>query len=569
MVRRFLSVRSLLIASYAGALFLSGCAGDGPVIDPYAGRQKREEAMQRDSVQQADSGGARRDVLQPAMTAINTRIAAYSDKLQQWQDIERKSTTMGLGPDKLNRINECRANLEHVLLEYNALQQQLQGEPRVDAAQLLAGKSLLLLNQQDIEYLESGCGNYLSELQQQPQRPVAPVLADPQIKAAYDNADFDQVINLYAQSAQIPGQRPALETTYQYAQALLKNHQQAEAAKVVNELLAEVRQQSASPLLLPVLQLAADLAFTQEAYDEARRQYEEVVKVSIEQGAHKEEWAGLQLAALQPGATPPAELRDFGGLLKSYLAYVPKRDGFTVTEASNRYLQQNPYTRLGANVNALRNNTRSEADAWLNRGVQRVESSVGERQAQTQEIPPAVSDAAAVAGQGTMPQGAGTGVAVPTTTNATPAPQVVDEKSYQEDYDRGLAHFQAKEYEKALERFNRLQHTAYATKVQPMVTEASKQAAQEVRQKAAELFVRASNSRDTEEKRKLLISSRDLLQSILTKYPQSGISDKVQRNLARIESDLRGLESSSAPRPVSSGGAYVPPKTGAASGGSL
>ena len=66
-------------------------------------------------------------------------------------------------------------------------------------------------------------------------------------------------------------------------------------------------------------------------------------------------------------------------------------------------------------------------------------------------------------------------------------------------------------------------------------------------------------------KRKLLISSRDLLQSILTKYPQSGITDKVQRNLARIESDLRGLEGSSTPRPVSGGGAYVPPKTGGTS----
>lgn len=523
--------------------------------------------MQRDTARQTDPAAARRDVLQPAMTAVNTRIAAYNDKLQEWQDIERKSSTMGLPPDKLNRINECRSNLEHILLEYNALQQQLQRETSVDAAQLLAGNSLLLLNQQDIEYLESGCGNSLTELQRQQQRPATPAVADPQIKAAYDNADFDQVITLYGQILQAPGQRPAVENTYQYAQALLKNHQQAEAAKVVNELLAGLRQQpGSSELLLPVLQLAADLAFTQEAYDEARRQYEEVVKVSIEKGAHKEEWAGLQLAALQPGAAQPAELRDFGGLLKNYLAYVPKRDGFAVTEASNRYLQQNPYTRLGANVNLLRTNARTEADAWLNRGLNRVESAVGERR--SPEGQPAASEAPAASGQGAVVQPAMEAAAGGAST-ATPPPQVVDEKSSQEDYDRGMAHFQAKEYDKALERFNRLQHTSYATKVQPMVTEASKQAAQEVRQKAAELFVRASNSRDPEEKRKLLISSRDLLQGILTKYPQSGLTDKVQRNLARIESDLRGLESAGASRPVSggasSGGAYVPPKTGGAS----
>jgi len=527
--------------------------------------------MQRDNARQPDPAAARRDVLQPAMTAVNTRIAAYTDKLQEWQDVERKSSTMGLPPDKLNRINECRSNLEHILLEYNALQQQLQREKSVDAAQLLAGNSLLLLNQQDIEYLESGCGNYLTELQHQQQRPATPAVADPQIKAAYDNADFDQVINLYAQMQQTPGTRPALETTYQYGQALLKNHQPAEAAKVVNELLAGLRQQPGTQeLLLPVLQLAADLSFTQEAYDEARRQYEEVVKVSIEKGAHKEEWAGLQLAALQPGVAQPNELRDFGALLKNALAYVPKRDGFAVTEASNRYLQQNPYTRLGANVNLLRTNARNEADAWLNRGLNRVETAVGERH--VQEGQPAGTNAAPLPGQeAVVPPATGAVALVPGTSSpTTPPPQVVDEKSYQEDYDRGMAHFQAKEYDKAIERLNRLQHTAYASKVQPMVTEASKLAAQEVRQKAAELFVRASNSRDPEEKRKLLISSRDLLQSILTKYPQSGITDKVQRNLARIESDLRGLESSSTPRPVSGGGAYVPSKTGGGSnGGSL
>jgi outer membrane protein assembly factor BamD (BamD/ComL family) len=144
---------------------------------------------------------------------------------------------------------------------------------------------------------------------------------------------------------------------------------------------------------------------------------------------------------------------------------------------------------------------------------------------------------------------------------------VADPQSLQGEYDKGMALLQAKEYDQALERFNRLRHTALDAKAQPMITEASTQAGQAVRQKAAELFVRASNSRDSEEKRRLLLSSRDLLQSILTKYPQSGLTDKVQRNLARIDADLRGLDTSSAaPRPATTGGAYVPPKTG---GGSL
>ena len=72
-------------------------------------------------------------------------------------------------------------------------------------------------------------------------------------------------------------------------------------------------------------------------------------------------------------------------------------------------------------------------------------------------------------------------------------------------------------YDQALEQFKLLENTELAPKAQPMVAEASKQAGQAIRQKAAELFVRANSSRDPDEKRKMLLSSRDLLESILTK----------------------------------------------------
>ncbi|MCL2341268.1 MAG: hypothetical protein FWC49_06135, partial [Proteobacteria bacterium] len=73
------------------------------------------------------------------------------------------------------------------------------------------------------------------------------------------------------------------------------------------------------------------------------------------------------------------------------------------------------------------------------------------------------------------------------------------------------------------------------------------------------------SNRDPEEKRKLLLTARDLLQSILVKYPQSGLTDKVRNNLLRIEENLRAIDGAGpAPRPAASGGAYVPPATGTA-----
>lgn len=540
----YLPTSKLVIFSCCLGALVSGCAMDGQLVDPYEARAKREAAMQQDGTHPGTGQAVHRDVLTPAMTSINTRIHAYEEKLKNWQDMERRAQVMGLAPEKLNRINECRAQLQDILLEYTALRKQLQQETRVDSAQLIAGNSLLQLNQQDIDYLESGCGNFLVELQNQ-QTPAAPIAADPQVKTAFENGDYDQVINLYQQMLQTPGQTPAPETAFQYAQALLKNHQEAEATRILDELLARLRQQPGQEHpLLPVLQMVADLGYIHQDYDKARKMYEDVIRVSIEKGAHKDEWAGLQLAALQPGVIPPGELKDFGGLLQNYLAYVPKRDGFAVDEGANRYLQQYPSTRLAPNINVLRDKARGQADAWLNRGQQRVATPAGESKPQDGQavavpVPPtgpvgpapAPNVGAGADVQGTLPP--------PSTTT--------DGQTLQAEYDKGVALLEAKEYDQALERFNRLQRTPLDAKARPMIAEASKQAGQAMRQKAAELFVRASNSRDPDQKRKLLLSSRDLLQGILNKYPQSGLDDKVQRNLARIDNDLRALDAPTTP----------------------
>jgi len=191
----------------------------------------------------------------------------------------------------------------------------------------------------------------------------------------------------------------------------------------------------------------------------------------------------------------------------------------------------------------------------LNQGIKRIEAQAGDRK--TPEQPPQdVQAATAISPQGEVTT-ATSGVAA-----TVPLVAAGNEKNLQEEYDRGVAHLQAKEYDKAIERFNRLQRTPMEAKARPQIEEASKLAAQDMRQKAAELFVRATNSRDTDEKRKLLLSSRDLLQSILVKYPQSGLTDKVQKNLARIEAELQAVETGSTPKPATSGGAYVPPKPG-------
>lgn len=524
------------------------------MIDPSDAREKRQSAMKQEGSAQLPANTVQRDLLMPALTSINNRIYTYEQKLEEWKTVEGKLGSVSLPSEKAAKINECKAQLHDILADYNALHQQLLQKNRVDSAQLLVGDSLFELNQQDINYLEGGCGRLLAELKATPGPAAATAVAavDPQIKAAFDSADYDRVITLYGQTMLAPGMVPAYETTYQYGLALLKNHQESMARQVFVDLLARVRpQQGQDALTFPLMQVIGDMDFSMESYDEARRRYEELVRLSIERG-YKEEWAGLQLAALQPGSTPPAEIKEYSVLLKNYLAYTPKRDGYAVSEQAEKFLFAYPASRMVPSVNLIHKTSREQAEAWLNQGIKRIEALAGERKSQEAPVtgeqipannpPPDTKD-----GVKSGEQAASIQVAA------------VDEKVLGEDFDKGMKQLEAKEYDKAIESFTRLLNTSYEERARTRIEEAARLGAQEDRQKAADLFVRSNATRDQENKKKLLLSSRQLLQGILVKYPQSGLTDKVQKNLSRIEEELKAVGSSPSSVPASRGGAYVPP----------
>ena len=105
-----------------------------------------------------------------------------------------------------------------------------------------------------------------------------------------------------------------------------------------------------------------------------------------------------------------------------------------------------------------------------------------------------------------------------------------------------MTDMQAKEYDAAIQTFSGLLNTSYGTRAGMQIEEASRLAAQDDRKKAAELFVRANRTTDPEARKQLLLSSRALLQDILQKYPQSGLEDKIRRNLNRIDQELGAID---------------------------
>lgn len=530
----------LFAASLLVGLFLSGCAGSGRWSDPSGGRERREAALRDGGVAVE---GARGDLLSPTLTSVNNRIYSYERRLEEWKKVEKKmagATTVP--PDKAGRMEECRLQLQDILNGYHTLRNRLLQAGPVDAGLLPAGELLLQLNRQDVDYLEGGCGRLLAELEAAPAAPpVRPAGPDPQIKAAYDSAEYDQVLSLYGQLSRTAGQPLDPATDFLYAQALIKNHQEPVALGVFTGLLDRVRQPGQESMAFQVMQAVGDLSFGQGAYDQARRQYEEIVRLSAEQG-RREEWAVQQLAALQPGGVAPEEMREYSALLKNYLAFVPRRDGYAVVEQAAAFLRAFPGSRLAANAAFMQKSARERADSWLNRGIQRVEAMTG---GQVEADGQAASTGTEPGAAGTPPVATGTEI-VPT-DGQMDAPAVdagPSDEELQARYDQGVAALTAREYDKAIETFNGLLATPFADRARTRIDEAAGLAAQEDRRKAADLFVRANSTADPENKRNLLLSSRKLLQDILVKYPQSGLADKVQRNLSGVERALKAIDPS-------------------------
>jgi len=530
----------LFAASLLVGLFLSGCAGSGRWSDPSGGRERREAALRDGGVAVE---GARGDLLSPTLTSVNNRIYSYERRLEEWKKVEKKmagATTVP--PDKVGRMEECRLQLQDILNGYHTLRNRLLQAGPVDAGLLPAGELLLQLNRQDVDYLEGGCGRLLAELEAAPAAPpVRPAGPDPQIKAAYDSAEYDQVLSLYGQLSRTAGQPLDPATDFLYAQALVKNHQEPVALGVFTGLLDRIRQPGQESMAFQVMQAVGDLSFGQGAYDQARRQFEEIVRLSAEQG-RREEWAVQQLAALQPGGVAPEEMREYSALLKNYLAFVPRRDGYAVVEQAAAFLRAFPGSRLAANAAFMQKSAREQADSWLNRGIQRVEAMAG---GQVEADGQAASTGTEPGTAGTPPVPTGTQIAPTDGQMAAPAVDAgPSDEELQARYDQGVAALTAREYDKAIETFNGLLATPFADRARTRIDEAAGLAAQEDRRKAADLFVRANSTADQEKKKNLLLSSRKLLQDILVKYPQSGLADKVQRNLSGVERALKAIDPS-------------------------
>ncbi len=556
----------LLFSSALSLTLLAGCVTDRRMVSPYEARARREAAIEQqpvrrparptpqpgvrqpepmDSARPAESV-ADNDVLMPALTLINDRIFSYEQKLNSWKELNRRAASLHLDQDQVDRINSCRQQLHDILLGYNALHQRLLGKRSISSAQLLAGSALLDLEKRDIEYLESDCSRLLADGGETPQwiegsRSSAVRKAAEEISDAAGKAEYDRVITLYEKLPLAPGVEAPFEATYQYGIALMKNHREADARKIFSDLLAAIRKKDQAQREFRLMQLLGDLNFGLDVYDAARERYEEIMRIYKDLG-EKNEWARQQLAALKVSDQQGEEVKAYAALLRSYLAYNPDRDGFKVVQQAEKFVETYPYSPVSSSADYIVEESRKLAEKWFSDLMARVDALEKEKKFQEallliERIP---RDILPLDKQEELKTR--TGELTTAESIAIETERLVREQALQENWNTAMTHLEAREYDKAIEAFSKLLGTTYDARARARIDEAARLAAQEDRQRAAELFVRANRTHDQQSRIKLLLASRNLLQGILVKYPQSELIDKVKRNLARIEEELKAID---------------------------
>jgi len=482
----------------------------------------------------------------PLLSQVDDRMAAYEEKRHALEVFSAKAGKTARAPELDEKIATCQDLLQGILARYDQLHAQLVGMDPGQSPYPVATEKLQKIGNEDISFLEGECQQLIADGQQ-----AEALLADNAARVLADNEnaiatamaanDYPQVISLYEQLLTGERLKPSFESIYSYGQALLRTGRDHDAGQVFRGLLQDVQQQNQAGREFQLMQLVADIQFGLEDYSSAFAGYVNIINRYAGFGENIE-WARKQQTVISARNQLGAEVKSFAQLMRAHLGFFQPRDGFNVVLLAEQFLVNYPESSVTPTVNRILFEARDSAEAWYASRLQQIgqlkeekryaESLKMIQELPLQEMPPDKrARIQALVDEMTSAQ-----------TKEAEIQHVAEEANLQQAWSKGQNHLQMKEYDLAIAVFSGMLNTSYADRAKGEIKTAANLAAQEGRQRAAELFVQAGSAKDQSARVALLLQSRQLLQNILDKYPQSDLVEKVRKNLERIEQDLRGID---------------------------
>jgi hypothetical protein len=544
--------RSLLLLGLTAPLLLNGCLPTSQtVVQPYPGKMPTPTTQTPlpATPLPAEQAAYDKQVLEPALATISGRIAAYEQRLRDWQDLGSRQETLNLTPDEIKQIVSCRNQVADLQDAYKGLQERLLQEqsPKLSREQLFS--SLQDFKEKDIAYLEGECPQLFTALssskpQQKLDNSSAPAIAPQNGQSVQETAPSAVAVQQKESSP---------DALHSQGLELLKSGHEQESRSIFENLLTAARRDGDRKLEVSSLQMLADLDFGHQEYASTRRKYTELRRIDSSLAAR----AGRYITALEAVGTRRDELDAYATLLLGCLTCNPEKDGFTVVQQAGEFIRLFPDSPLKIDAEDWSKKIEREAEQWFS-GLLAEADRLPPDQAlkrldqvpldilpldkqdvlrqKKEAINPAEPSQTTPVATASVPK-----IELDAVQQAKPSPLPDPTAVLQETWDKGVAASQAEDYDQAIELFSKLHGTEFATKAEGKIEEAERLAGESVRKKAAGLFQQALNMPDVAAKKELLLSSKSLLEGILHKYPRAGIEVKVKKNLSSVDRELAAV----------------------------
>lgn len=504
-------------------------------------------AGQSPTVDQTNAASAESGRL-PSLAYVTSRIAEYNKKVDRWRARDSQAAVLRIPAAESEKMVGCFQELQKVLNGYMRLHDLLLQQPSHPVQGSIGTKEIFDLQQSDITFLDGLCGQLVAADEDKNtgwiknEEPVTLSPVEAIIAQHAANGEFEELVQVWQQLPESTAARLPLNTRILYGNALMVLKQEEQAAKIFNQLIAQMTNPGGQPAdLLALRKTLADLYVASGQYKEAEAQYLEILK-TYKDMARIEEWAILQRSILERTDQESPELQDYSVLLKNYLGFNPAKDGYTVVWQADKFLQNYPYSPVASNVDLIRSAVREKADKWSGNVLTEVNELAGEKRYQDalgklETVPAGIINTET---QQMISQKTGELALAEKLESETV--KLENTQELDRRWNEGLRFQESAQYDKALEVFTPMLDTEYAEKAQKKIAEVSLLAAEAERGAAADVFIRFTKAPDIESKKKLLVESRTRLLDILVKYPEVEITDKVIGNIKRVEKEMNAID---------------------------
>lgn len=484
----------------------------------------------------------------PDMQYVKDRIFEYGRKLDRWKELDDKAIVVDLDEEASEEMVRCFRDLQKVLDGYNTIHEALMQQNFMDSEQGISGQEIMELEQRDIAFLESSCGQLLKgddakgagweKRDEEADLPQIETL----IERYAGSQDFEEVVQVWKQIPAHQLDRVHLNTRISYGNALMSLHQEEKASVIYQEIIDLMSASDDQKTdILSLRRILADLYAASGSYDKAEKQYNEISK-DYSALAKIEDWATLQLSILERSEPGSQELREYSKLLRNYLGYNPQRDGYKLVWQSDKFLTAYPYSPVSSNVDIIRDSTRARADKWLQSFTDEVEAMAMEERFQDALLKLETLQEDVLSGEKLIEIRKKSDDLILAEAVSRETKKIEKIQSQQRLWNEALLLADKGEYDESIELLTSMLDTDYAVKASKKISEVSLLAARAERRKAADLFIRFTKTSDIESKKKLLIGSRRYLVDILIKYPDVGITEKVMGNIKRVEKEMNAID---------------------------